>query len=103
MGGESRSDRDILMARVEVPEHVVRREFSEETVALNLRTGRYHGLNPTAGRMLEALADAATVDEAAGRLAEALGQPRERIERDLAKLCTELAERGLIELDGDEG
>ena len=37
------------------PSHVVYRTFVTETVALNIETGQYHGLNATAGRMLEVL------------------------------------------------
>jgi hypothetical protein len=50
---------------VRVPEHVVYRKFAEETVALNLQTGRYHGLNPTAAAMVQALRDEPTVAAAA--------------------------------------
>ena len=38
---------------VRVPDHVVYRDFAEQTVALNLHTGRYHGLNETSAEMLE--------------------------------------------------
>jgi len=54
---------------VRVPEHVVYRDFAEQTVALNLETGRYHGLNPTAAAMVDALRDAPTIAAAAERLA----------------------------------
>ena len=50
---------------VSVPEHVVYRDFAEQTVALNLQTGRYHGLNETAVTMLDALREAPTVAAAA--------------------------------------
>ena len=52
------SREDILSARPAVPDHVVYREFVNETVVLNLETGTYHGLNPSGGRMLEALGSA---------------------------------------------
>ena len=42
---------------VRVPDHVVYRDFAEQTVVLNLRTGRYHGLNETSSQMLDALRD----------------------------------------------
>ena len=58
------SDQALLASRARLPQHVVHRSFVAETVVLNLRTGKYHGLNPTAGRMLEAL-DAAA--DGAGR------------------------------------
>ena len=52
-----------------MPEHVVYREFVQETVILNLETGTYHGLNPTGGKMLQTLSNAPTVKEAAATLA----------------------------------
>lgn len=90
----------ILTARVRVPDHVVHRDFSSETVVLNLASGMYHGLNPTAAQMLHALEASDSVGAAVGRLAAEFEQPREAIERDVIFLCRGLAERGLIELDG---
>jgi hypothetical protein len=86
-----------LDGRLRVPDHVVYRSFPGETVALNLNTGRYHGLNPTAGRMIEVLGESEGVAAAAATLAAEYGQPQERIEADLRQLCADLLERDLIE------
>jgi hypothetical protein len=86
-------------ATVRVPHHVVYRSFPAETVVLNLETGRYHGLNPSAGRMLEVLEQAASPRAAAAVLAPDYDQPRSVIEQDLCELCGALAERGLVEID----
>jgi hypothetical protein len=95
-------DRSILRSRLVVPEHVFRRDFAEETVALNLDSGRYHGLNPVAARMLELAADAQRVQDAVPALCAEFEQPEEVIARDLAGLCRDLSERGLVELrNGD--
>jgi Coenzyme PQQ synthesis protein D (PqqD) len=90
----------LLSARVSVPQHVVYRNFPAETVVLNLDTGKYHGLNPSAGRMLEALEQASSVRAAANALAQSYEQPLATIEHDLCELCEALRERGLIEIDG---
>jgi hypothetical protein len=90
-------DRSLLAARFRVPEHVVYRDFSDETVVLNLESGMYHGLNPTAARMLEELRRAASVAAAVDVLTPELGQPREVIEADLLGFARALEERGLIE------
>jgi Coenzyme PQQ synthesis protein D (PqqD) len=90
-------------ARITVPQHVVFRSFVKETVVLNLDTGRYHGLNPTGGRMLEVLRDVAIVKDAAEQLAREYGVPYDEIERDLIEFCDDLATRGLIERDGAAG
>ncbi|HKP91597.1 MAG TPA: PqqD family protein [Thermoleophilaceae bacterium] len=93
----SDDDRSILDARIRVPEHVVYRDFSDETVILNLESGMYHGLNPTAARMLEELERSPSVTAAVDALTAELGQPREVIERDLVAFCHSLEERGLVE------
>jgi hypothetical protein len=89
-------DDDILDSAFAVPQNVVYREFAHETVLLNLDTGKYHGINPTAARMLEALQQSDSGHAAAATLAESFGQPVERIEADLTAFCTGLLERGLI-------
>ena len=88
----------LLRSRVTVPEHVVRREFAEETVALNLRTGRYHGLNATAAEMLDALAAGRAPLAVAQEVAERAGVPLERVQGDLVTLLRALADRDLVEL-----
>ena len=85
--------------KVTIPQHVVFRAFVEETVVLNLESGRYHGLNPTAGRMLELLGEHGDVGTVAERIAEETGAPSERVAEDLHGFCSSLAERGLIEVE----
>jgi hypothetical protein len=85
--------------RVTIPQHIVFRAFVEETVVLNLESGRYHGLNPTAGRMLELLGEVGDVETVARRIVEETGAPAERVAADLHGFCSSLAERGLIEVE----
>lgn len=100
MSIDSRTEpRTTVDARISVPQHVVFRSFVKETVVLNLDTGRYHGLNPTGGRMLEVLRDVALVSDAAAQLAREYDLPVEEIERDLLEFCDDLTTRGLIERD----
>jgi Coenzyme PQQ synthesis protein D (PqqD) len=89
----------LLASKVNVPQNVVYRSFPAETVVLNLETGKYHGLNPTAGHMLATLEKAATVRDAVIDLAASYEQPRTVIERDLHRLCNELLARDLINVD----
>lgn len=99
MSSKTAPDVSLLSARIEVPQHVVYRSFPAETVVLNLQTGRYHGLNPTGGRMLEELERAASVGAAAAALAECYEESQSTIELDLCELCDALQRRGLIEID----
>lgn len=91
-------DRHVLHMRGRVPQHVVYRDFVNETVVLNLKTGTYHGLNPTGGRMLHAVERADSLAEALSRLAADYGWDSLDVEADLVALCTELENRDLLEL-----
>ena len=90
------------MTRISIPEHVVFRPFGKEMVVLNLKTGQYHGLNHTGGRMLEVLAEVNDTDVAAGMIAREFDQPLADVSRDLAELCDDLAQRSLVVLDSAE-
>lgn len=89
----------LLASKVKVPQHVVYRSFPSETVVLNLQTGKYHGLNATAGRMLAELERADCVRDAAVALVGSYEQDQDVVEQDLCTLCQALLERGLIEAD----
>ena len=88
----------VLAAAARTPEHVVHRSFVNETVLLNLESGRYFGLNRTGGRMLEELVRAETAQQAAERLAEDYDRPYAAIEDDLRVFCDDLETRGLLVL-----
>jgi hypothetical protein len=88
----------VLSRRATLPAHVVHRQFAEETVILNLKTGYYHGLNVTGGRMLEVLGASPTVGDAARQIADEYGQPLSLIQEDLSAFCLALVERDLLEL-----
>src|SRR5918994_5098029 len=65
---------DVAQAtRHRLPDNVVVRPLVRETVVLNLETGQYHGLNPTAGAILEMLGSGLSVAEVADRLAAKTG------------------------------
>jgi hypothetical protein len=89
---------DILRSAARIPENVVYRTFVYETVVLNLQTGKYHGLNKTAGRMLELLEREPTVSDAATKIATEFGRPLPEVEADLCEFCSDLVSRGLIVL-----
>jgi len=93
------SRESLLGAKVKVPQSVVFRSFPTETVVLNLQTGKYHGLNPSAGKMLQALTEAASVREAAAAVAAEYEAPAATIEADICDLCQNLLDRGLVERD----
>jgi Coenzyme PQQ synthesis protein D (PqqD) len=96
-------DAVILDGQARIPQHVVFRDFVNETVVLNLETGTYHGLNRTAGLMLTALDRAASVRQAATSLAQENGWDLDVVERDIVELCQTLLKSGLIEVADPSG
>ena len=94
----SHTTASLLAARICLPDHVVHRTFVSETVVLNLQTGRYHGLNTMAGRMLEVLDEGPTIREAAERIAGEYDVALDGVEGDLVAFCRDLLDRALIEL-----
>ncbi len=96
-------DRDTLLsARLRLPQHVVHRTFVAETVVLNLQTGKYHGLNPMGGHMLDVLNESADVRSAAERVASEYDQDPDIVEEDFVAFCNDLLDRGLVELQKAE-
>jgi hypothetical protein len=89
----------LLNAAVRVPEDVVYRDFASETIVLNLQTGQYHGLNPTAGEMLAALDDTGSVEAAAHAIADRHEVDLNEVQADICALCERFIERGLIEVE----
>lgn len=100
MPEEATQEQSLLGVKVKVPQSVVFRSFPTETVVLNLQTGKYHGLNPTAGRMLQALTESDSVGAAAVAVAAEYDCEAGTIEEDICDLCQNLLDRGLIERDG---
>ena len=103
MPSELRLRNEILGSRVEIPDHVVYRSFVAETVILNLDTGRYHGVNPSGGFMLDLLDKLGSVEEAAEALAREYGLSPEEAADDLCRFCADLEQRGLIARSGAPG
>jgi len=93
----------VVSAQIRIPQHVVYRSFASETVILNLETGKYHGVNPVGGAMLKALESCGTISAAAAAIASEYEASVEQIERDLQTFSVDLAERGLVVIDGADG
>ena len=93
---------NLLDASARIPDDVVYRDFMHETVVLNLKTGKYHGLNPTGGRILRVLEQTPRLRDAARILASDYGQPVEQMEQDICEFCSELEARGLLAIDAGD-
>ena len=90
--------------RVRIPDHVIHRSFAAETVALNLETGHYHGINATGGRIMDLLREnGGDVDAAAECLAAEHGHEVQEVAPDVREFCAALAQRGLAEVVRGKG
>jgi Coenzyme PQQ synthesis protein D (PqqD) len=89
----------VIPVKARIPQHVVYRSLVSETVMLNVQTGKYYGLNQTAGRMLELLERGREFDAIVTQLATEFEAPEDTIRNDFLALCTDLAEKGLIEIE----
>lgn len=94
-------NKTISSMKARIPQHVVYRSLVFETVMLNVQTGKYYGLNQTAGRMLELLERGNDFETIIVQLAAEFEAPEETIRRDFVALCSDLAEKGLIEIDAN--
>ena len=91
---------DLPNGRITIPEGVVRRQFGDDKVLLNLATGHYHGLNPTGGYMVALLEETGDAEQTATPDGGGARRRRSsRVREDLAQLCAALLERGLIVID----
>jgi hypothetical protein len=94
---------DIRTRRPVVPRHVVYRVLVSETVLLNIDTGLYHGMDSIGSRFFEVMLECADLEAAVATLLDEFEATAEQIRADLIGYCTDLVERGLIELEGSAG
>lgn len=84
---------------IAIPEPVVFEKVGEETVLLNLDTGFYFGLNSVGSRMWELLVATKNPASVLASMREEYDVDDDVLERDLANLIRDLAEKKLIELE----
>jgi hypothetical protein len=89
-----------LTTRVSVPPDVLIQELQGESVLLNLRTGRYFGLEEVGTRMWMNLTTAESLQAACDSLLAEYEVEGERLQRDLENLVEKLVEHGLLEVRG---
>lgn len=90
-------------AHLTISPSAVFRHFGDETVVLNLETGVYHGLNRTAGRMLELIRESGDAEQVVSTVAKEYGTPVETVRADLRVLCDDLLERKILRRESADG
>jgi hypothetical protein len=89
---------EIQLHRVVVPAEVVFRVLAHETVLLNIRTGKYHGIDAIGARFFDTARDSANVKAACDALAREYGQEDARVRTDLVAFVDAMERRGLLQL-----
>jgi hypothetical protein len=86
--------------QLSVPSDVLLNKVGEETVLLNLESGRYFGLDEVGTRMWEALTDSGSIQAAYDLLLREYDVEAEALEKDLTDLVDQLVDKGLLETRG---
>jgi hypothetical protein len=86
-------------SRLTVPEHVVARQASGETVVLNLDNEHYYGLEDVGTRFWELVEAGTTFGEAVTALLREYEVDRDALVADLTALVADLQENGLVAVD----
>lgn len=73
--------------------------LEDDTLLLNVTTGRYHGLNPVAARIWDLLADPISEDQLIDRLLEEFEVTPEACRAEVAAFLASLRERGLLNVN----
>lgn len=97
-GGSSSMTPD---TRVKPAAAQVSSKVGDETVILNVETGRYHGLRGTGVRVWELLGGGTTIAEIERALLEEYDVEAETCRADLLELVRDLRSAGLVEIDPD--
>jgi hypothetical protein len=86
-------------SRLTVPEHVLAREASGETVLLSLKNEHYYGLDAVGTRFWELVEAGTTFGEAVSVLFREYEVERDALVADLAALVADLQQNGLVVVD----
>jgi hypothetical protein len=87
-----------LESRISVPEDVLFRDLGGEAVLLNLKTGKYYGLDEVGTRMWSLLAQHGQVEPAYRALLDEYEVAEERLRQDLLHLINDLASQQLLQV-----
>lgn len=85
-----------LSDTLSIPGQVMARTVGDETVILDLASGSYFGLDPVGARIWQLIGEGGTLAEICATMLDEYEVERERLEADVLRLATELAERGLV-------
>ena len=88
---------------VTIPQEVLFQDLGEETVLLNVATGKYHGLNGVGSRIWELIQDSNPMETVLTALLDEFEVSAEILENDLGQFLVVLQSKGLIEVREADG
>lgn len=91
------------MPKVSIPEDVLFEVLDGEAVLLNVATGAYFGLNPSATRMWQLLEELQDTTRMRERMLEEFEVEPAELERDIQGFLDEMMRRGLLVVGGGAG
>lgn len=96
-----RADKDgplheALAGRAFATSRALCKDLGDEAILLDLETETYYGLNASGSRLYKLLTTSPTIQDAYEAMLEEYDVQPERLERDMAALIDELAQRGLL-------
>ena len=89
-----------LQTSFRVSDDVVFRELDGEAVLLNLASGIYFGLDAVGTRVWQLIEQHGRLDTVLERMCEEYDAPADVLQRDLLRIASELAQKGLV-VSGD--
>ena len=96
-------DQSIFAHRVIQPAVVMLRQMDDESVLLNLDTGRYYGLDDVGTHLYGLIVAAPTLDAAFDAAQREYDVSADALRDDISTLVTRLVEEGLLEIrDAEE-
>ena len=84
--------------KVQMPDHVMKRDSDGEAVILNVNTEQYHGLDEVASDFLEALIENDSIAGAVESIQSDYEVSSEQLHADLTSFITELLDLSLIHI-----
>ena len=88
---------------VTIPQEVLFQDLGEETVLLNVATGKYHGLNGVGSRIWELIQDSKPMEMVLVTLLDEFEVSAVHLESDLSQFLGVLQSKGLIEIQEQNG
>ena len=90
-----------LDTQISIPEEVYTQEIEDETILLDIQSGKYFGLDPVGTRMWQLLRQHGVLRPAYETLLNEYDVTPERLETDLIDLTANMIEKGLAKIQSD--